>query len=100
MTFVESFLQRMQFTIICQTFNGSDLTSVSLNSQQGTTLCGFSIYMDGAGAATAGIAAYMGASKTKYIPQVMHQQYRGSTLSVCLTPLTVTVILMLIEFRV
>jgi hypothetical protein len=57
MTLIKRFLEWVQFPVIRQSFNRSNLTAVSLNRKHRTTLGGFPIYMDGAGAAIARIAA-------------------------------------------
>ena len=44
------------------------LAPVSLNSKHRTTLCGFAIHMNSAGAATTGIAANMCARKSQAHP--------------------------------
>jgi len=64
----------MQFAVMGKPFNGCYITTISLYSKHGAALGSFAIYMNGAGAATAGIAANMCACKPQHIPQVMHKQ--------------------------
>lgn len=59
--FVKTFLQRMQFAVVRQAFDSGYFTTIGLNGQHGAAFGRLSVYMYGAGATTAGIAAYMGA---------------------------------------
>jgi hypothetical protein len=59
--FFKPFLQGVQFVVGGKSFDGGYFTTIGLNRQQRTTFGGFAIHEYGAGAATAGIAANMGA---------------------------------------
>jgi hypothetical protein len=59
MHFFEACLQGMKFTISGHPFNGRYFAAIGLNSKHSTAFNGFVIYVDGAGAAHAGLATNM-----------------------------------------
>jgi len=63
---VKGCLHRVQGAIgFCETFDGGDLTAFVLEGQCGARFYGLAVDVHDAGAALAGIAAHMGAGKSK-----------------------------------
>jgi hypothetical protein len=80
MTFFKGFLQRMQFAVLGKALNRSYFAAIRLHGQHGAAFGGFAIYMNGTGAAAAGIATNVGTGETQYIAEVLHQQQTGFNL--------------------
>src|SRR5579883_751523 len=66
MIVTERLLHRVQLPVLGQPFDGEDVSAFGLDRQQGAALDGATVDMDDAGAALAGIAPDMGASKAEF----------------------------------
>src|SRR5262249_24321755 len=72
--FNECFLNRAQFTVRCQPFDGRDLAVIRLHSQMETGFNNFAIEQHGAGAALADDAADMSPSEADVLAQKMRKK--------------------------
>jgi hypothetical protein len=77
MHFFEAFLQWMQRSVCCHTFDGGDFTTIGLHGQHGAAFYGLAIYMNGARATTGGVAAHMSAREAEHIAQVKNKEEAG-----------------------
>ena len=71
MPFPESFLHRVQFAILCETFDRGDLGTIRLDCKHRARLDGFALEAHRARAANAGFAADMGPSELAVLAEVM-----------------------------
>jgi hypothetical protein len=67
MFFMERVLDRVEFTVLRQAFDCSQIPSIGLNREQGTRLDGLAVQMDGAGTARSGIATDMGTGQVEIL---------------------------------
>jgi hypothetical protein len=86
MLFPEPFLDRVQITVLSETFDRRDLGTVSLYGEDGAALHGPAVHEDRAGAALAGIASNVGAGEVEHVANVVDQQHPGVYFTAVLGP--------------
>src|SRR5690606_37388963 len=73
----EAFLDRVQLAVLGHALDRRDLSTISLDRQDGARLDRLAVQMDRAGAALAGVAANVRAGKPKVLAQEMNEQRPG-----------------------
>jgi hypothetical protein len=87
MTLAEGRLHRVQFAIVTQAFDRSDLGALRLNGQDRAGFDGASIQMHGTGAALSGIATHVGSGEMQLITDQLDQKGPGINVDLNGTPI-------------
>jgi hypothetical protein len=70
----ETFLNRVQRSILLQAFNGGDLPPIRLDRKEATGLDGLAVEVDGTGTTVAGLASNVGAGQAQDIAEAVDQE--------------------------
>ena len=71
---MKAFLNRREFAVLGETFDGCYIFAVGLDGEHGAGLDGYSVEQDGACAAGRGIAADVGAGETRIVADEVDEE--------------------------